>query len=257
MNPSVVPEESERCTTVMAVLGRLIPGFSALIAGSFQVLILPAEDVGQRRPVELEAALDARQVVGHGDRAEGDRELEDRALHPRLVRGLQRRVGAGEVDGGRLEVGDAGAGADAVVVDRQALALEVGAPLLVDRLGQRRAGAVERGRAHLGAADPEDVPVDPPPPPALAELLLELLLPHAAMASAAANDTATTARRVVRTGFSFGFNSSRAESRCRARRMVLISCEPAVITCAVGRQAISQPEMGVDEATTPGAPPRA
>ena len=41
MKPWVVPEESERCTTVMLVLGRLMPGFSALIAGSFQVLILP------------------------------------------------------------------------------------------------------------------------------------------------------------------------------------------------------------------------
>ncbi len=81
MNPAVVPEESERCTTVMAVLGRFIPGLSFLIAASFQVLILPEEDVGQRRPVELEAALDAGEVVGHGDRAEGDRELEDRALH--------------------------------------------------------------------------------------------------------------------------------------------------------------------------------
>ena len=41
MKPFVVPDESERCTTVIAVLGRLMPGFSVLIAGSFQVLILP------------------------------------------------------------------------------------------------------------------------------------------------------------------------------------------------------------------------
>src|SRR5579871_152323 len=41
VKPFVVPEESERCTTVMAVLGRLRPGFSALMAGSFQVLIWP------------------------------------------------------------------------------------------------------------------------------------------------------------------------------------------------------------------------
>ena len=41
VKPWVVPEESERWTTVMLVLGRLMPGLSALIAGSSQVLILP------------------------------------------------------------------------------------------------------------------------------------------------------------------------------------------------------------------------
>ncbi len=41
MKPEVVPEESERCITVIAVLGRLTPGLSALISGSFQLLILP------------------------------------------------------------------------------------------------------------------------------------------------------------------------------------------------------------------------
>src|SRR5205807_10469734 len=40
-NAFVVPEESERCTTVIEVLGRLAPGLSALIAGSFQALTLP------------------------------------------------------------------------------------------------------------------------------------------------------------------------------------------------------------------------
>src|SRR4029077_19590741 len=37
----VVPEESERTATVIGVLGRLTPELVALIAGSFQVLILP------------------------------------------------------------------------------------------------------------------------------------------------------------------------------------------------------------------------
>src|SRR5437764_2329676 len=39
VKPFVVPEESERWTTVILVLGRLTPGFSALIAGSFHVVI--------------------------------------------------------------------------------------------------------------------------------------------------------------------------------------------------------------------------
>src|SRR5215469_11267335 len=37
---AVVPEESERTAREIGVLGRLAPGLSALIAGSFQVLIL-------------------------------------------------------------------------------------------------------------------------------------------------------------------------------------------------------------------------
>ena len=41
VKPAVVPEESERWTTAMLVLGRLMPELSALIAGSFQVLIWP------------------------------------------------------------------------------------------------------------------------------------------------------------------------------------------------------------------------
>src|SRR5437763_10448816 len=38
---AVVPEESERTARLIGVLGRFTPGLSALIAGSFQVLILP------------------------------------------------------------------------------------------------------------------------------------------------------------------------------------------------------------------------
>src|ERR1700722_13455654 len=37
----VVPEESARRTMVMAVLGRVTPGLSALIAESFHFVILP------------------------------------------------------------------------------------------------------------------------------------------------------------------------------------------------------------------------
>ena len=37
----VVPEPSERRTTVMAASGSATPGFSAAIAGSFHLVILP------------------------------------------------------------------------------------------------------------------------------------------------------------------------------------------------------------------------
>src|SRR4051794_21381863 len=40
---AVVPEPSERCTTWMPVVGRVTPELSFLMAGSFQVLILPAK----------------------------------------------------------------------------------------------------------------------------------------------------------------------------------------------------------------------
>ena len=39
VNCCVVPDASERCATVIAVLGRLAFGLSALIAGSSHVLI--------------------------------------------------------------------------------------------------------------------------------------------------------------------------------------------------------------------------
>ena len=43
MNAAVVPEPSERWTTWIPSEGRFVPGLSAAMAGSFQVLILPAK----------------------------------------------------------------------------------------------------------------------------------------------------------------------------------------------------------------------
>jgi hypothetical protein len=57
VKPFVVPEESERWTIVIAVLGRLIPGFSALIAGSFQVLILPRKMLASVGPSSFRPLL--------------------------------------------------------------------------------------------------------------------------------------------------------------------------------------------------------
>jgi hypothetical protein len=39
VKPLVVPDESDRCTTVIDDDGSLTPGFCDAIAGSFQVLI--------------------------------------------------------------------------------------------------------------------------------------------------------------------------------------------------------------------------
>ena len=41
MKLAVVPDSSERWTGVIFVLGRFTPGLSALMAGSFQVVISP------------------------------------------------------------------------------------------------------------------------------------------------------------------------------------------------------------------------
>src|SRR5450755_1643064 len=38
---AVVPDPSERWATAMGVLGRVIPGFKALIAGSFHIVMPP------------------------------------------------------------------------------------------------------------------------------------------------------------------------------------------------------------------------
>ena len=43
MKLSVVPELSERCTVRILVAGSVAPGLSAAIAGSFQVVTLPAK----------------------------------------------------------------------------------------------------------------------------------------------------------------------------------------------------------------------
>ena len=143
MKPAVVPEESERWMTVIAVLGSVTPGFSALIAGVVPGLDLAEVDVGERRAVELQAGLDAGQVVGDGDRARGTSGSGRRGC--RSWRSLSSSAG---FSGGSLAPkstvlassdGDARARADRLVVDRQA-GLRRG-PLLVDRRGERRAGA--------------------------------------------------------------------------------------------------------------------
>ena len=53
---AVVPEESERWAMVIAVLGRLRPELSALMAGSFQVLILPEKMPAMVGPRQLQVA---------------------------------------------------------------------------------------------------------------------------------------------------------------------------------------------------------
>ena len=53
----VVPEPSDRCTTVMSVPGRLTPAFSFAIAGSFHFVILPRKMSASSAPVNFSCAL--------------------------------------------------------------------------------------------------------------------------------------------------------------------------------------------------------
>ena len=102
MKPEVVPEESERWTTVIAVLGSVERRVQRLDRGVVPGLDLAEEDVGDRLAVELQAGLHAGQVVGDGDRAEEHRDLHGGAavLGDRFfIGGLQRRVAGAEVDG--------------------------------------------------------------------------------------------------------------------------------------------------------------
>src|SRR4051812_32891034 len=124
--------------------------------GVVPLLDLAEEDVRDGLAVELQALLDAVDVVRDGDRAKDGRDVNGiRAL---LLGGrdlvvLHRRVGGAEVDGAGAELRDAAAGADALVVDRRALVLlEAGGPLLVDGGGERRAGAVDAAAGLRGPA---------------------------------------------------------------------------------------------------------
>ena len=76
----VVPDSSERWQTVMFAAGSLTPGLSFAIAGSFQVLILPRKMSAIVGAVELQARLDALDVVGDGHGAEHRRDVHRLAL---------------------------------------------------------------------------------------------------------------------------------------------------------------------------------
>ena len=113
----VVPEPSERCTTVMSVAGSVTPGFSFAIAGSFHFVILPRKMSARTGPVNFSSALTLGNVVDGHDGAEHRREVQDLA-----GRRLQLLVGhraVGRAEEHRLvgDLPDAAARADRLVVD--------------------------------------------------------------------------------------------------------------------------------------------
>src|SRR4051794_37841317 len=138
-----------------AVAGQLDAGVLTRDLGVVPLLDLAEEDVSDGLAVELEALLDAVDVVRDGHRAEHRRHVDGVAallLGRRDLVVLHRRVGGPEVHGAGAELRDAAARADGLVVDRRAVRLlEAGGPLLVDRRRERGAGTIDRA-AGLGHA---------------------------------------------------------------------------------------------------------
>ncbi len=110
--------------------GRVVPG-----------LDLAHEDLGHGRTVELQlAGLDAFHVDHRHDAANDGRELAQTALLQ--VVGAHGGVGGAEVHGAGLDLGDAAAGADGLIVDTVAsLLAEALRPLRQNGEDEARAGA--------------------------------------------------------------------------------------------------------------------
>src|SRR5262249_33508505 len=109
--------------------GRVVPG-----------LDLAQEDVGDGRTVENQrAGLDAGDVDDRHDAAHHHRELRQSVLVE--VGALQRRVGGTEGNGAGVDLLDAAAGTDRLVVQADAGRLLIGIrPFRVNRIRERSAG---------------------------------------------------------------------------------------------------------------------
>jgi hypothetical protein len=109
------------------------------------LLDLAAVDVGQDLAGQLElAGLDARDVDDRHDAAEHRRELDEAALLEVLA--LEGRVGGAEIDRFGLDLADAAARADRLVVQARAGFLAIGlGPFRIDREREGGAGAGDVG----------------------------------------------------------------------------------------------------------------
>ena len=156
MKLKVVPDPSERCTTAIACVGSLTSGLSLAIAASSQFLISPRKilaSVGPSRmrspglmPSRLTTGTMPPITIGNWTR-------------PIFVElfARQRRVGGAEGHGLGLDLLDAAARADRLIVQADAGLLLIGVgPLGVDRIGEGRAGAGDvggDGRCESGGGD--------------------------------------------------------------------------------------------------------
>ncbi len=116
-------------------------GVELLQRGVVPLLDLAHEDLGQRRAVDRElAGLDAGNVDDRHDAAHHHRELHEAVLVELLAR--TRRIGGAEGDGLGVNLLDAAAGTDRLIVQTDAGLLLIGVgPFGVDRIGEGGAGA--------------------------------------------------------------------------------------------------------------------
>ena len=120
----VVPELSERTTTVIGMSGSSTSAFAAAMRWSFQLVIVAEEDL--RIDVARQLQLgDTGQVVGQNDFARGHRQQHDALLDLGDFLVGHRGVAGGEVDDAVDEILDAGAAALRLVVDGHASVLEL------------------------------------------------------------------------------------------------------------------------------------
>ena len=141
MKLKVVPDPSERCTTAIAWFGSLALGLSFLIAGSSQVLISPRKILASVGPSMMSSPglMPSRLTTGTMPPI-----TVGNWARPILSSSapLQRRVGGAEGHGLGLDLLDAAAGTDRLIVQAVAGLLLVGVgPLGVDRIGEGGAGA--------------------------------------------------------------------------------------------------------------------
>ena len=155
----IVGEDEGRARAVRAIdrvdvgVGQLQVAVQRNDLGVVPLLDLAHVDAGENVARELELArLDTGDVHGRNDAAHHGRELDEAVLGQVLT--LERGVGGAEGDRLRLDLADAAARADRLVVEAGAGRLLIGfGPLRIDREGEGRAGAGDVGGLG-GTGDP-------------------------------------------------------------------------------------------------------
>ncbi len=145
MKLKVVPEPSARWMTAIGQVGQLHVRVELLDRRIVPVGDLAEVDLGERRAVEHDVArLHAVEIDDRHDAAHHHRPLRETGFVE--VLGLQRRVGGAEGHGLGLDLLDAAARADRLIVEAVAGLLLIGVrPFGVDREREGRAGAGDVG----------------------------------------------------------------------------------------------------------------
>src|SRR5262245_2568825 len=123
----------------MAIDGSLASGLSFLIASSSHLVIAPKKILASVGPSRTSSPGLMPSTLITGNDAAHDRRKLGKPGGREIVAG-ERRIGGAESDGAGLDLLDAAAGADRLVVetDTGLLLVRVG-PLRIDRIGERRA----------------------------------------------------------------------------------------------------------------------